>query len=520
VRAWTATDIKSRYPALADELQSGDVTLFVGAGLSRNAGIPLWDELMLPLANELALNHNSVDPITVAQYYSDAHAQGRYLLNSHIVRQLRHVPQRFSFPHALIKELPLRAIVTTNFDDLIERALAREPERRHHVIITDEDLSYHSNQDLPVVKANGCVSRPDSLILTRKDFESYADMRPALTNFIKSLMTTSTFLFLGTSMRDPAFVAFNAEVLRDLTDHRRPFYWLVPSTNAFQLRDYHGRGIELVDLEAQSDDIGDSVTSFLEALVRLNRMGPSGAARPSYDRSRERTLLGSRLGPGLSLEVNPEHVDDIHRYSLVERTDLLDYESGDFVSLRRLSGVNVSQLLSTHLVYLESSERKLSFSDTNLKAFDAITKDPLEVEPLVDHDALRFTIGYKIFFRRPLSPGEMFDIVYRISLPGELRELSDTDEVMSISLARIGQGTMRLRFNVCLNFRPSSVRIECLDSQGSRIAVIGDPARIEPYQPREWYERQLDIDWSASPTIVRWESYEPDSTLYILNYRT
>jgi hypothetical protein len=517
-RAWIAEDIEGRYPALADELRSGDVTLFAGAGLSRNAGFPLWDELMLPLANELGLDHE-IDPIVVAQYYTDAHAQGRYLLNSHIVRQIRRVAPTFSFVHALIKELPLRAIVTTNFDDLIERALAREPERRHRVIITDEDLSYHSYQDLAVVKANGCISRPDSLVLTRQDFESYSDLRPILTNFLKSLMATSTLLFLGTSNRDPAFAAFNAEVLRHLSHHRRAFYSVVPSTNMFEMRDFRDRGIELVDLEAQSDEIRDSLTSFLEALVRLSRTGSDASLPSSLGEPRDKTLLISRLGPGLSLQVNPEHVDTIHRYSLVERTDLLDYESGDFVSIRRLSGTNESELLSTHLIYSESSERRLSYSETNLMAFDANTKEPLSVEPLVDHDALMFTIGYKIFFRRPLSPGEIFDVVFRISLPGELRELSETDEVMSISLARIARGTMRLRFNVCLNFRPTSVKMECLDGEGSREEVIGDPARIEAYEPREWYEKQLNIDWGAQPSIVRWQRFEPDSMLYILNYR-
>lgn len=515
---WTADDIERRFPALADELKSGDVTLFVGAGLSSNAGLPLWDELMLPLANELGLDPTT-DPITVAQYYTDAHAQGRYLLNSHIVRQLRRVPPRFSFVHALIKELPVRAIVTTNFDDLIERALAREPERRHKVIISDEDLSYHSDRDLAVVKANGCIARPDSLVLTRLDFESYAERRPVLTNYLRSLMATSTFLHLGTSLRDPGFAAFNAQVLRQLAQHRRAFYSVVPNTNKYQVQDLRQRGIELVDLDAQPDELGDSLTSFLESLVRLVRTRHRGTQVPSQRESGRETLLISRLGPGLSLQVDPDHVDRIHRYLLIERTDLLDYTSGDFVSLRRLSGINESDLLSTHLVYSESSERKLSFTGTNVVAFDAVTKEPLVVEPLSDKDVLMFTHGYKIFFGRPLSPGESFDIVYRITLPGELLDLSPVDEVMSISLARITHRIEQLRFNVCLNFRPRVVAIECLDSEGSRVATKGAPPTVGAFDPVEWYERQLNIDWKVEPTIIRWGCTEPESTLYIVNYR-
>lgn len=514
---WTPEIVERRLPALVDELRSGDVTLFVGAGLSRNAGLPLWDELMLPLAIELGLDHDT-DPITIAQYYSDAHAQGRYLLNSHIVRQLRRVAPKFSFLHALVKELPLRAIVTTNFDDLIERALSRDPERPFRVIITDEDLSYHSERDLPVVKANGCVGRPGSLVLTRQDFESYADRRPILTSYLKSLMATSTLLFLGTSMRDPAFATLGAEVLRHLSQHRRAFYLVVPTTNKYEMQDYRKRGIELIDLEATQAEIGDSLTILLESLVRLARArGLTG--EPSPRRSRNENLLMSRLSPGLSLQVDPIHIDRIHRYSLVERTDLLDYQTGDFVSLRRLSGTNQSDLLSTHLVYSETSERKLSFAEMEVLAFDTATQEPLEVESLEDQNTLLFTHGYKVFFRRPLSPGESFDIVYRITLPGELRDLSQVDEVMSVSLARISRGIDSLRFNVCLDFSPQAVAIECVDWEGSRLSREGVPPKIETYEPVEWYERQLNLDWEVAPTVIRWSQPNPQGVLYIVNYR-
>ena len=102
---------RAAFPGSGGELKSGDVTLFAGAGLSSNAGLPLWDELMLPLANELGLDPDT-DPINIAQYYSEAHVQGRYLLNKHIVRELRGAQPKFSFIHMLIKELPLKAIIT------------------------------------------------------------------------------------------------------------------------------------------------------------------------------------------------------------------------------------------------------------------------------------------------------------------------------------------------------------------------------------------------------------------------
>jgi hypothetical protein len=515
--SWTSDIIARRFPALVEELKSGDVTLVAGAGLSSNAGLPLWGELMLPLANELGLDPDT-DPINIAQYYCDAHAQGRYLLNKHIVRELRSARPRFSFIHTLIKELPLKAIITTNFDSLIERALARDPERPHRVIVSDEDLSYHSDRDLPLIKANGCMTRPESLVLTVQDFEAYAERRPVLTGYLKNLMATSTLLFVGTSLRDPAFGGFNAEVLRRLSQHRRAFYSIVPSTNKYETQDFRVRGIELIDLEAQGDEVGDSLTEFLESLVRLVRRRPMSVQEPAERDPSYLNLMNSRLGSGLSLQVDPDRVDRIHHYSLVERTDLLDYASGDFVSARRLTGVNESDLLSAHVVYSESSERKLTFSDVKVTAFDALTREPLIIEPLDDRDLAMFTHGYKILFGQPLSPGERFDIVYSLTLRGELLDLSPVNEIMSVSLARITRDVEKLRFNVCLNFRPKMVRLECFDDQGSRVPRKGVSPRVGPYEPSEWYEDLFDIAWSAEPTAIRWECLKPEGALYIINY--
>jgi len=220
----------------------------------------------------------------------------------------------------------------------------------------------------------------------------------------------------------------------------------------------------------------------------------------------------------MSLQVDPDRIDRIHRYSLVERTDLLDYTSGDFVSARRLSGTNESDLLSAHVVYSESSEQKLTFADVKVTAFDALTREPLTIEPLDDRDLAMFTHGYRILFSQPLSPGERFDIVYSITLRGELLNLSPVNEIMSVSLARITRDVEKLRFNVCLNFRPQMVRLECFDDQGSRVPRKGDPPRVSPFEPTEWYEELFNISWSAEPTAILWECLKPEGALYIINY--
>jgi NAD-dependent SIR2 family protein deacetylase len=534
---WTPDDIERQFPALVQDLRGGQVSIFVGAGLSHLAGLPLWDQLMAPLADQLGLQQEK-DPIAIAQYYVDAHAQGRYLLTRHVVEQLRNADPKFALAHHLIKELPLYAILTTNFDRLIEQTLDRLPERAHSLVIDDADLSYIANpRDLTVVKVNGCVSRPNSLILTREDFESYTDKRPALTNYLKHLLATSTFLFVGTSFRDPVFASFNSEVLQTLGPHRRAFYMIQLNVSKYEIESFKQRGIETINLDAAPNKGADDVTKFLESLVHLTRGAPpeeAPAAAPITDHqgrdpiSRQdgvqlepkyQTLLISRLGTGLSLQVNPDHIDTTHHYTHVFRKDLLDYASGDFVSIRRLKGINASDRLTSHIVYSESSERKLTFRQTAVRAFDCDSRTPLVVEPMRHEDEMAFTHAYRIFFPRSLSPGENFDVVHRITLPGELEVLSPNNEIMSISLARVQLGIDRLQFNVCLSFAPRSVIIECLDKHGTRVACKGSAPTVNPYRPEEWFEDEFRIDWSNPPHEIAWGCDEPDSSLYLINYR-
>jgi hypothetical protein len=90
---------------------------------------------------------------------------------------------------------------------------------------------------------------------------------------------------------------------------------------------------------------------------------------------------------------------------------------------------------------------------------------------------------------------------------------------MSVSLARITRHIERLRFDVCLNFRPQVARLECLDDQGALVASEDVPPSIGIFEPAEWYEEMLNIDWSAQLAVIRWECLEPGNALYVIHYR-
>jgi len=230
-------------------------------------------------------------------------------------------------------------------------------------------------------------------------------------------------------------------------------------------------------------------------------------------------LLLRRLGTGLSTHVIEEHVDTIHDYDLVLRQDLLDYSTNDFYSVRRLAGQNASARQSSFLIYSESSERKLTFTQTAVRAFDMASDNELVVESFLPADAMEFTHAFKIYFPEPIAPGEPFDIIYDIRLPGELEVLSPENEIMSISLGRIRRKVKHLDFNVCLNFKPKSVMVEYADAGLRSVPWVGKKPIVREFVPEGLLAARFSIPWMAQPWNIIWGTDNPTSKLYIIHYR-
>lgn len=79
---------------LSEEVAKENCVLFVGAGLSVNAGLPTWKELMRKPAEELGLELDRVDSLDLAQYYVDSNTQGRYLLTHHVKKEIQKTSNR------------------------------------------------------------------------------------------------------------------------------------------------------------------------------------------------------------------------------------------------------------------------------------------------------------------------------------------------------------------------------------------------------------------------------------------
>lgn len=177
--------------------------LFVGAGLSMQAGLPGWDALVKPLAAEIGAEQVTDMPL-VAEYYEQNAGGKRPALESHLLTKLSTIktPSR---GHELISQLHVSEIWTTNFDPLLElanpTAVVVNLDSETSAIGTGQPVIVKMHGGFKVTQAGPEWQSPP--VITRGDFERYEQRRPRTWTMLQASYLTKTMLFLGFSFADP-----------------------------------------------------------------------------------------------------------------------------------------------------------------------------------------------------------------------------------------------------------------------------------------------------------------------------
>ena len=192
------------------------ISLFMGAGGSRDAGYPNWADLFAPFADELGTTINeSTDYYRLAQYYSNKFGQAE------LRKRINEAINRNNFKSPLIDELidvGFTNVWTTNFDNVMELNY-----QKRNILINkvfrDSDLSnIDINRRMNIFKMNGDVTNLEGIVATQSDYERYTDTHRMMLMFFKRELISSTFLFIGYSFTDYLVLDCLSEITRYLGD--------------------------------------------------------------------------------------------------------------------------------------------------------------------------------------------------------------------------------------------------------------------------------------------------------------
>ena len=197
--AYFSTDDRRQSVELARHIARRDWVLFAGSGVSHNSGLPLWKDLADEMIRRLgSKEEDTQDPLELASLFETS--LGRDAL-VRFLRENLEKPDLYPNPlHNLLLDLRPPTIVTTNFDDLFERAL-QQKEVPYACVINNADLSLVGDR-LQVLKPHGDLAFPDSLVFTRRDYSRYPQQE-IVNEKLRTLAAQHSFLFVGYSLNDP-----------------------------------------------------------------------------------------------------------------------------------------------------------------------------------------------------------------------------------------------------------------------------------------------------------------------------
>ena len=235
---------------LMNSIKEGQAILLAGAGMSLSAGYPsaqaLTELLMANIAEDQG--RDSVSSLSgtfqeIAEYY--ALAYGRTKLNK-VLNQGLHTPQVVQPTEAHILSVQLfKTVLTTNYDCLFEQACSHIG--LDFVVITGDASVPEENDRVTIVKLDGSISDPESLIITVSDGLGAQYSKQKLWQSLVPLIGTRTLVTVGYSLRDISTKSLLDERPSDL-----PGYFVAPHIGLFDELQLRGRGLKAIETDANS----------------------------------------------------------------------------------------------------------------------------------------------------------------------------------------------------------------------------------------------------------------------------
>jgi len=191
---------------LAGACNLGQLVPFLGSGISKAAGAPSWQALLDEMFIEVRSDDESDldafhkldirDQASLLKLFYDDEKKYLEAITDRVGRE------RHSLSHGLLASLETKENVTTNYDDLFERACSAP----------DSDLAVLPYEPVErnrahrwLLKLHGSLSRPTDIVITRDDYLGLPNRAGALFGLVQAMLLTRHMFFVGYSLSDESF---------------------------------------------------------------------------------------------------------------------------------------------------------------------------------------------------------------------------------------------------------------------------------------------------------------------------
>jgi len=259
-------DLARAQELVAELKRSSDMIAFVGAGVSKAAGYPTWDQLLNNLHKELSthLSQEATQSLddSLTSYQDMLWRAEEYRLRAGkddlFLQMLARAISSSQFdslqasplPRQIVS-LPFRHFLTTNYDDCLEKASRQLDDPSLHLeefcwtgVTRDSSSALVRLRTTPrkVIHVHGTCSIPNSMILTNRDYTSFYLSTDRHAKQLFAIFATYRLCFLGFSLTDPHILRLLDQV--EALGHEGPRHVAILCDPGKDVRAIYGRMLE------------------------------------------------------------------------------------------------------------------------------------------------------------------------------------------------------------------------------------------------------------------------------------
>lgn len=238
------------------------LAIFVGAGISKSSEtktvkLPSWNDLIEDLKAELEIENES-DYLKIAQLYYLAFGEFTYYkkLKEYFPEHI--TPSKI---HKLIFDINPHVIITTNWDNLLEKTI-QENAFIYDVVCSDSDLVKSSLQN-KLIKMHGDFKN-HNIVFKEDDYLKYNLSFPLIENYVKSIVSTHTVVFIGYSYNDTNLKQI-VKWIQNYSNVKPPMYLIAYKRNDNQIKYLENHGITTIvieDIDDKNFPLKDDLDSY------------------------------------------------------------------------------------------------------------------------------------------------------------------------------------------------------------------------------------------------------------------
>jgi len=434
------------YEKLIQKIRRKEVVLWVGAGFSRYAGIPVGRELTdiikrYATESERSILKDIYSLPELAEEFVKLRSGSKTDLFS-ILKNIFNISVGIDklYVHDAVKSIPqIDTIVTTNYDTLFEQVYKNDIE----VIIKDDSIptaftSENSNK-VKLLKIHSDFSNQNMLVLTSSDYRNFfgEGIRRPIWTEIKSIIAKKAILFIGYSLEDTNVQFIFDEILKALGDFSHECFLVTPNLPEYKQNSLILRNIAYIDMTAEEiipkikkdikesllEDCNNGLIDHSTVIKLLQNEGINAEYRISKSGSYISSIGALKEDVEMNVNINFQGQNENKEYfGVMEKiSDLINGKSFEPVTI---PGEFVGQVNSTINAFIIDS-----FS-SSLVRYESLHMTPYPIEEYPAH--LYFegfeepeNVMYKRYESRYLVQTEIVHNYFKIAFKFKLNNVDD-----------------------------------------------------------------------------------------------